>query len=225
MSLWVYVPLIPGLSNLLLIFLVLRSNWRDPLHRVVSFFLLALAVWAFSVFGLRAVPTLEEALTWQRVGLAIGPIGAVLYYHFTVLLTRPVVSTASKRLIITGYLLVLFIMFLVPTDLLIEGNQMKFYGPAPVFGKAFFVYIALLYLFVMLGVLNLWRTGRSSPSHQERNRAAYVVLGTICFLFGGLSDVFPVLGFNIYPMGVRLPLLGTSYWTSGLCFGEAWPTG
>jgi len=202
MSLWVCVPLFPAALDLLLIFLVLRSDWRDPLHRVVSLFLLALAIWAFSVFGLRAVPTLEEALTWQRVGLAIGPIGAVLYYHFTVLLTRPASSTASRRLTIAGYVLVFLFMFLVPTDILMEGNQMKFYGPAPILTKAFSIYIALVYFFVMMGVLNLWRTARRSSSHQERNRAAYIILGTICFLLGGLSDFLPVIGLNIYPMGV-----------------------
>jgi len=144
MSLWVCVPLIPGALNLLLIFLVLRSNWRDRLNRVVSLFLLAMAVWAFAVFGLRVVPSLEEALPWQKVALANGPIGAVLYYHFIMLLTRRATAKSSKRLIISGYLLIVLFMVLVPTNLLVEGNQMKFYGPAPVLGKAFFVFIALL---------------------------------------------------------------------------------
>ena len=202
MDLWVCVPLIPGVSNLLLIFLVLRSDLRDTLHRVVSLFLLALAIWAFAVFGLRVSPTLEEALPWQRVALGVGPIGAVLYYHFTVLLTRTAAATAAKRLTVIGYFLVLLFLFLVPTDLLVEGNQMKFYGPAPILGEAFFVYITLLYFFVLLGVTNLWRAAKRSPSHQERNRAAYVIVGTICFLLGGLSDFLPVVGFGIYPLGM-----------------------
>jgi len=202
MSLWVCIPLIPGGLNLLLIFLVIRSNWREPLNRVVSLFLLGLAVWAFAVFGLRIAPTLEEALPWQRIALANGPIGAVLYYHFTVLLSGKATSKVSKRLIVSGYLLVILFMFLVPTDLLVKGNQMKFYGPAPVLGNAFFVYITLLYLYVLMGVINLWRAVRRSPSHQERNRSAYIILGTACFLLGGMSDFLPVIGFNIYPLGV-----------------------
>jgi|GEM_PF-898662 len=202
MEFWTYLPLIPAVSNLLLIFLVLRSGWRHGLHRVVAHFLLALAIWAFAVYGLRASPTLEHALLWQRVALGIGPFGAVLYYHFTVLLTRPTASSAYNRLITTGYLLVIALLCLLATDLLVAGNQMKFYGPAPILGKGFFFYIALLYFFVLLGVVNLWQAARHSPSHQDRNRAAYIIMGTACFLCGGLSDFLPVLGFNIYPMGV-----------------------
>ncbi len=202
MSLWVIAPVIPGILNLLLIFVVLRSNWRGLLHRVLSLFLLALAIWAFAVYGLRASSTLEGALNWQRVALSVGPVGAIFYYHFTVLLTRTVMPTTSKRILIGGYLLVFLFLCLVPTDLLVEGNQLKFYGPAPILGKAFFLYIALLYFFVIMGISNLWRAARRSPSHQERNRAAYVILGTLCFLCGGLSDFFPVIGFNIYPMGI-----------------------
>jgi len=202
MNLWVCVPLIPGVLNLFLIYLVLRSNWRVRLNRVVSLFLLTMAIWAFAVFGLRVVPSLEEALPWQKVALANGPIGAVLYYHFIMLLTRRAAAKSSKRLIIIGYLLIVLFMSLVPTNLLVEGNQMKFYGPAPVLGKAFFVFIALLYFYVLMGVLNLWRAVRRSPSHQERNRAAYIIVGTACFLLGGISDFLPVIGLNIYPLGV-----------------------
>jgi len=202
MNAWIVLPLIPCFLNLLLILIVLRSNWRGPLHRILSLFLLALAVWAFAVYSLRISPTLEGALIWQRVGLAVGPIGALFYYHFTVLLNRAATSTVSKRLLISGYFLVVLFLFLVPTDLLMEGNQLKFYGPAPVLGKAFSLYVALLYFFVSLGIVNLWRAARRSPSHQERNRAAYVILGTVCFLCGGLSDVLPVIGVHTYPMGM-----------------------
>jgi len=202
MSLWVYLPLVPAISNLLLIALVLRSNWRSTLNRVAVLFLLALALWAFAVFGLRVSPTLEGALTWQRIALGVGPIGAVLYYHFTTLITRPAAPRLSRRLVVIGYLLALAFLILVPTSLLVEGNQMKFYGPAPILGKAFFVYIALLYFFVLMGVVNLWRAARMSPSHQERNRAAYVIVGTACFVIGGLSDFLPVIGLRTYPLGM-----------------------
>ena len=202
MSLWVCIPLIPGVLNLLLIFLVLRSNWRDRLNRAVSLFLLAMAVWAFAVFGLRAVPTLEEALFWQRVAIANGALGAVLYCHFIMLLTRQSTTRSAKWLIISGYLLVVLIMFLATTHLLVEGNQMKFYGPAPVLGRAFFVFIAVLNFYVLIGVFTIWRVARRSPSHRERNRAAYIIVGTACFLLGGMSDFLPVIGLNIYPLGV-----------------------
>jgi len=202
MDFWVYVPLIPAVSNLLLIFLVLRSGRRSPPHQVVALFLLALAIWAFAVHGLRASPTLAHALHWQRTALGVGPIGAVLYYHFTVLLTGPAASMRSNRLVILGYSLVAIFLCFLPTDLFVTGNQMKFYGPAPILGRAFFVCIALLYFFVLLGVANLWKAARHSPSHNERNRAAYIIVGTVCFLGGGLSDFLPVLGFNFYPMGV-----------------------
>jgi len=202
MSFWVCLPLIPAISNLFLIFLVLRSNWRSLLHRIVSLFLLVMAIWAFSVFGLRASPTLEGALSFQRAAVGNGAIGAVLYYHLTVLLTRPSPSARSNRILAIGYILVIAFAGLLPTTLLVPGNQMKFYGPAPVLGKAFALYIVLLYFFVTLGIINLWKAARNSPNHQERNRAAYMIIGTACFLVGGFSDLLPVLGMRIYPLGM-----------------------
>jgi len=202
MDYWVYLPLLPAVSDVVLMLLVLRSNWRSPLHRVVSFFLLVLAVWAFAVFGLRSSPTLAGALVWQKAALGIGPIGAVVYYHFTIILARSPVTLRLNRLVKAGYALVVLFLLLLPTDLFVQGNQLKFYGPAPVLGNAFFLYIGLLYFFVLMGMGNLWKAARGSPSHQERNRAAYIILGTVCFLCGGVSDFLPVLGLDIYPMGV-----------------------
>jgi len=134
-----------------------------------------MAIWAFSVFGLRASPTLEGALPFQRAAVGFGTIGAVLYYHFTVLLTRPSASARSNRILVIGYLLVIVFAGLLPTT----GNQMKFYGPAPVLGKAFAMYIVLLYFYVTLGIINLWKAARNSP-----------------------NDLFPVLGMRIYPLGM-----------------------
>jgi len=119
MSFWVCLPLIPAISNLFLIFLVLRSNWRSLLHRIVSLFLLVMAIWAFSVFGLRASPTLEGALSFQRAAVGNGAIGAVLYYHLTVLLTRPSPSARSNRILAIGYILVIAFAGLLPTTLLV----------------------------------------------------------------------------------------------------------
>lgn len=199
MSLWVLVPLIACFCNLLLILVVLVSNWRAFLHRILFIFLFALGIWAFAVFALRVSPTLEGALLWQRIALGVGPIGAVLYYHFTSLLTRAKMPKGFPHI---GYLLAILFLFLVPTDLLVAGNQLRFYGPAPVLGKLFFLYIAVLYSFASLGVINLLRAARTSPSHEERNRARYVIFGTFCFLLGGLSDFLPVIGLHIYPMGM-----------------------
>lgn len=200
MSLWVSLPLIVCVLNLILLFLVLRADRRSSLHRILSLFLFALAIWAFSVFALReADPNLDRALVWQRISVSVGSLGAVFYYHFTVLLTR---AKGFKWHLNIAYLVAIVFLCLVPTDFVIEGNQSKFYGPAPILGNLFFLFIAAIYTFVFLGVLNLIRVSRAPSSHQERNRANYVILGTFCFLLGGLSDFLPVLGLRIYPLGM-----------------------
>lgn len=199
MSVWVILPLIASFFNLLLIALVLRSNPRAGLNRILSLFLLVLAVWALAVFSLRMSATLAEALPWQKLALAVGPLGAVLYYHFTLRLTR---ASLHRTYLLLAYELVILITLLAPSDLIVSGNQMKFYGPAPLPGPFFFAYITIMYALVFLGVRNLVLTIRTSPSHKERNRANYVILGTLCFLGGGITDFLPVLGLRIYPLGI-----------------------
>ena len=168
MTLWAAVPLIPGLANLLLTAIVLRSNWRSQLHRVVALFLLALAVWAFAVFGLRISADLGQALHWQKVALAVGPLGAVFYFHFTVLMTRPAADRRFRNTVIASYVLVLVFLRHRPSGLTVKCRRER--------SRALNRYLARRRLVerleeIRLGRLSAERQRREKIRRQKRRRS------------------------------------------------------
>ena len=128
------LPLISFIFLIFLISLVVRSDWKSFTNRIFSFFLLAMGLWGFLIFGMRSSGDLDAALRWERlVMLAILFVG-VFFYHFSRLITR---SQDSRRLLILSYLLAALFVALAPTDLVVQGMKLMPTAMPPCSGSCF----------------------------------------------------------------------------------------
>jgi len=200
MSYYVYTPLIALFINFALVFLVLRRNHKSFLHRVFSLFLLSMALWGLTIFGMRSSPDLETALKWDKAMMAIGPWMSVFFYHFTLLFTG---IKSRMRLVPAAYLLCILIAALAPTDLLFAGMEAGPYGYAPVTGVLGYPSIFAIYLFIVLGLINLVSFHRATTIQEERRRTTFIIVGVGCALLGGMADIVHAVGVPIPPLGIH----------------------
>ena len=192
------VPLVAFLCNIALIFLVLRKGWARFLHRIFSLFLLVLALWALGIFGMRLSPDLAHALVWEKAVIIVGPSASVLFLHFTMLLTR---VKRTKGLLPTAYAVIIAFVPLSIGGFVVSGMQLKPYGYAPILGPAFYPWILCIYLFLLIGAYNLIKS-RKYLSVEGRNRSAYIIAGVAIYIVAGGTDVLPVMGIRMYPLGM-----------------------
>lgn len=199
MILYLLLPLLAFVINLVLIPLVLRDNRKSPPHQVFSLFLLAMSLWGFTIFKMRSSSTLAEAAQWETSVLVTWTAIALYYFHFNLLFTR--VKTWSGVLP-SIYVLGLGLMVLMPTQLVFQGMQLKWYGYAPTPGPLMAPFMVFLYALMLWSLVNTIKVYRQPVSAAERNRAGYLALGLLFLVIGGTSDYLPTVGFPIYPMGI-----------------------
>jgi len=199
-NLWyVLPPAFAFVLNLSLILLVLQRHWRSLLHRIFAVFLLNMAVWALFIFLMRASPDVQQASIWQLAVTSVAHGTGLFFYHFTVIFT----NIRPKRWVLpAGYLLWVIFVILGATGLIVTGSQIKSYGYAPLITPLVGPFMVYTYTFTIMGLVNLFKAHRTSSSNTEKNRADYIIIGICCSLLGAFTDLLPVLGISIYPLGI-----------------------
>ncbi|MDP3064485.1 MAG: ATP-binding protein [Chloroflexota bacterium] len=199
---YIVLPFLVFIICVFLAALVLNSNWRSHTNRVFAIFLVAMALWGLTIFGMRSSPSPSESdLAYQWEKWVFGAIVAtsILFFHFTLLFTR----TRFNRWVVRAlYVMGAMVWGLSLGGVVVTGMQEKFYGHAPVLGPAFPVYLIVAYVPIVSALVVLARGFRRSRSNDERNRLAYVLLGALASFIGGTTDFLPALGLNIYPLGI-----------------------
>jgi len=181
---------------LVLTAIVLKGHSRSFTHRLFSLFLLGLTIWGIIIFGMRASPDIEHAYSWEKWLIPAGPFVSVLFYHFSV---RYIATKIKDWLLPAFYLICVIFIPLATTPLVFSGMQIKPYGYAPIFGPLMFLWMLFTYLILLMALINFVRIWRTSTYAEQRNRAAYIAIGTGFALVGGAFDVLPVLGLPLYP--------------------------
>lgn len=197
-QIYFFLPLLSFFVNVFLATIVLRSGWKNPLHRIFGAFLAFLGLWGLTIFGMRSSTGPDEAYAWERLVIAIIPFSAVTLYHFTIDFTN---SAGGRKFLRPLYILVLAFSGLAFTELLVKGMQLKPYGFAPVLGILFPAYVLIIYAPVFYSMAILARSYRVALG-KEKYQHAYILAGALCSVIGGTTDYLPVLGFAIYPMGI-----------------------
>jgi len=196
MNAYLMLPLIQALFCLVLTAIVLKGHSRSFTHRLFSLFLLGLTIWGIIIFGMRASPDIEHAYSWEKWLIPAGPFVSVLFYHFSV---RYIATKIKDWLLPAFYLICVIFIPLATTPLVFSGMQIKPYGYAPIFGPLMFLWMLFTYLILLMALINFVRIWRTSTYAEQRNRAAYIAIGTGFALVGGAFDVLPVLGLPLYP--------------------------
>jgi PAS domain S-box-containing protein len=199
MSIYLALPLIAMVSNLGLAFMTMRGQWQATGQRAFAFFLVAMASWGGLLFMMRSSSNLADAYFWDKLVVADVALISVFYLHFTFGFSN---APSAKWLIRAAYSLFGVLAITTAMGLTVAGMQVKSYGYAPIWGPAFAVFFVVVYGAIMLGATNMYSTARRGASPALRNRAGYVLLGTMISLIGGITDILPSVGVPIYPLGI-----------------------
>jgi signal transduction histidine kinase/CheY-like chemotaxis protein len=197
-SFYILSPLFALFIHLFLAFLVLKADHRSFLHRVFALTLLGMGLWGLAIYGMRSSPDLETALVRDKAIVAIGPVTAVLFYHFSLIFT----GTSSRRWLVVGYSLSAVFVFLAPTNLVFSSMRQGIYGYAPTWGYMGAPFMLMVYGAMALAISNLVKFWRSSTSKDQRYRAALIIAGITCVPLGGVTDALHMIEIPVPPLGI-----------------------
>jgi len=190
------LPLLQACLASVLIFLIIWKGWDDTKNRLFALFLLSMVLWGVTLLGVRLSNDLDQAVWWERAEIIFIASTWVFFYHFAIRYTRT--KDWSRRLL-GAYLYLVAIIAISPTELLVEGMKEESYGNAPVWGVLFLLFVIPIYVFVLLAAYQMNAVRVASTSYAERNRLLYFVIGGSAVLVGGLIDLSPLMGADIYP--------------------------
>ena len=195
MSSFLLMPLLQAGLSTILIPIVLRKHLKSPVHRLFSFYLLALTFWGLLIYLMRSSPNIEGAYSWEKTVILLAPIASVLFYHFSVRFSE---IKINKWFIPSAYAVCILFASISRTSLVISGMRIATDGYSanpgplmPVFGL--FGYVMLILAFVIL-----LKLARTSLSPEIRNRTTYIIIGLSISMLGGLMDVITILGITIF---------------------------
>ncbi len=191
MSYYIILPLLAFSFSFILGLVVLWQNHRKSVHQMFSLFLFGMSLWGLCIFLMRNSPDVAHALPWQRTVLPISILTTLVFLHFTYSYTK---RKPRRGLRLATCLLSLAIVAVSPTSLLVSSIDVDSYGYFPVTGPLFYPAVLCLYLFVALGLVNLFKAYRASTSYEERNRYLYIIIGLVLCMLGGIADAGSFFG-------------------------------
>ena len=198
-EIFIALPAVQFVVSVFLAILVIFSDPRSRLNRVFAAFLLAMAAWGITIFGMRdAFPNAEDAYQWEKAALMVIPFSAIIFFHFTLEFTG---RKSSLGLIAGFYLAGVASAALAVTGQVSPGMIVKFYGFAPEIGWAMPIFLLISYVPVFAAILMLSRAIPSATG-PYRSQLRLLRLGGVVAALGGASDLIPSLGLDIYPLGI-----------------------
>lgn len=201
------INFIPLVSSFIVIGLgigVVSKNWKTRLSKIFFLFTLAIFIWLFGTFKLFTSATDEIAIFWDRfiyLGVVFVP---PLMHHFSLVFTR---NPKQKKLLLVGYFLAVFFMFISQTDYFVKD---VFHYEWGVHTKAqFFHHIFLVYFFIFLSTLfvNLYKFYHTTDSSLLKQQARYYFIAFFLLCSIGPVAYLPAYNIGIYPFAYVAGLL------------------
>ncbi len=196
MNFYLSLPLIQAVLSFILIPVVLKGQSRKMAQRIFALYLLGLMMWGILIYLMRSSPTLDQAFFWDKWLAAVGPILAVIFFHFTV---RFAGVTLKNWILPVFYVLSIAFLPFSLSGLMVTGVQIKSYGYAPILGPVFPVVMGASYVLLLTSSVYLYRTANRAIYTEDRNRNMYIFWGLIVSMLGGIFDFLPVIGLPLYP--------------------------
>jgi signal transduction histidine kinase len=194
-----FLPLFAFFFQSFLLYTVIGVRRKQAVHYALSIFLGAMALWGLLIFWMRSSPTLEDALTWERLVLPIFAVISYSFFFFVVLFTG---RSLSRRVWVGVCLVGLFFLSIAPIPWVLQGMQLRPYGYAPIIGPLWFLWIAGVYAPALVSFYYLFRFFRTTASADMRNRAIYVLSGVAFSFLGATSDYVAAMGLLPHPGGI-----------------------
>lgn len=172
-----------------------RRGWRNAPHRYFTLFLLTISAWSFLIFLMRGAPTPSGALFWERLVIPLMLSTPPVFYFFARAYTRVDHSRTIPRI---ALLYLGIVVALGSAGLLVDRMIVQGYGYAPIFKPAFYPIALGGYIWMGVGIYDLYRAYRRSRVYEERNRLLYIIVATSFPVIGTILDIFP----STYPTSI-----------------------
>lgn len=193
-------PLLAGILDLFLCLLVLRQAPRRSLNRAFAFFTLSLVSWNLDIAALYFFPDADSALLWSsvfRYGMLFIP---PTLYHMILEFTGRW-SLANRLLLAVGYWTSFLLCLGNGAGLLVDRMEKFVWGYYPIGTPLYKLHTLADLLYFAATVYQLVRCLRVSDSARQRQQLKIVLLGFVVLLSAGLTNLLPVYGVSIYPLG------------------------
>lgn len=193
-------PFLAGIFDLFLALLVLQRAPHRTLNRVFTLFALSLTSWNFDIASLYFFTDYDLALQWSenfRYGMLFIP---PTVFHLTLVLTAR--KTLPDRLFLAvGYVIAFVLALGNSQGILVQRLEMFTWGFYPV-GTPLYEFHTFSDLAYFSGALfHLVYGLRMSESARQREQLRLALLGFAIALPIGLTNLLPIYGVFIYPLG------------------------
>ncbi len=188
-------------------------------NQMFSLLLLSVVWWTFGRFMLFNTDTAAEALIWGKFTYFGVAFLGVLFLHFTLIYpTEDVDSTKISDLIVLLYLIPLFFVLLLPTNLLITGVSHHYFGYDIERGPFFGLFALYLTAALVYGMARFYNAYVKAYSFLERKQMKYLLLAAaVVAIFGLAADlVLPYAGIRLYPLASWLTVFMAAFITRGM---------
>jgi hypothetical protein len=199
MSIYAVIPIVALILNIILVIYILYKNAKKIESTLFAFILIFFILWDIGEIMMRVSNNINVATIGSRLFLSGGFLSAPVYLVFT--LYFPKKNRLAKSKILMGVVIVLSTVIMSLcwfTGLIIQTVEPFPWGFSPSYGS-FFPMAALLHLcFTVAGIVVLGITYKNTKVKTVRNRAKFVIIGTIVpIIFGSPSNViYPLIGIS-----------------------------
>jgi hypothetical protein len=199
MNIYAVIPIIALIINTILTIYILYKKQKRMENILFAFILIFFIIWDIGEIMMRASKDVNVANIGSKMFLSGGFLSAPVYFVFTLHFPKKNRLSNSKLLIGVVVVLSTVVMSLCWfTNLIIQTVEYYHWGFSPSYGS-FFPMAAFLHLcFTLAGLSVLGITYKHTKIKTVRNRAKYVMIGTMVpIIFGSPSNViYPLLGIS-----------------------------
>ena len=191
MNLWAVIPLLSCIAYLVLLVFALRQ-FKKPINKVFTFFLLASFFWSLSTFLLsyNLSASSRHYIFWNNMVVVALMCSYIGYYHFTRIFTgrRVGVLTYCIYLLPLITLALSFGGYVVRDAGYVNGNFYHDIGPW------LYILMGTLLPAIIGSLVILIKKYRASTDDVERNKLKYLIVGSgIVGIYGAINANIPVL--------------------------------
>ncbi len=191
MSIHLLLPAISMALNLGLMGVVFYRPVRFPGRSAFVVVLLTIIAWSGAQLAMGVSPTASAAMAWHQLLLVATMLYVPTYLRFTYLFAG---RMPNRRVMAIAYVASLVGIALSLTGFMVNEMVAAPAGFAPRVTIAFIILMPFLYGVGLVGLSNLWHTMVHAPSATVRNRARYLVLGSVAVILLGTVDLASTVG-------------------------------
>ena len=200
MTIYSLLPLLGGIINATLLFLVFINNRKKSIVRSFVLWNIALFIWNIGLFLLYNAKDESHALFYNHI-LVAGTM-FVFSTNFNFILNFTNQRVGKNRLLLAAAYAgsVFFVILHFWPGIVSPGVRKYFWGYYPASGPGDIVYGITFAAYTVYAQVLLYRKMRSS-SGQRRNQYQYIFWATTVGLAGTFTNFSPVIGIEFYPIG------------------------